>query len=673
MNSGKIIKAGNLLLLGIVLILSAPFTASAQNMEKTLERGITLTGTLKPGGEHTYRIEAGNDMFIFGYVLQQSVDVKLEITGPDGSTLATFDQPARGREYYQFTTSAAGIYHLKVSPFEEGEGEYSVTLRTVEAVPDDPGEQVKQLLSKYNYAQGPGAAVMVVQDDEIIYTGYFGMANLTFGIPFNENTRHNIGSTSKHFANFALLLLQEDGKLSLDDDVRKHIPELPDFGHTVTIRHLSTHTSGYREFLNTLAMTGRPLGADLSREKIIEIVQRQPELQNIPGAEWNYNNTGYALIAEIIKRTSGMSFPEYMKQRVFSPLEMYSTVVRGSQAHVVESRSAGYYQSEEGEYLEATDLGGAMGAGGIHSTMEDLSRWVANFSDPQLGTPAMIDSMVTPYTLNNGAPTGYGLGLFIQEYKGLKYIQHGGADVAHRSMLAWYPDINAAVITQSNDASFNAAGISAQVTDIFFQDHLNDEENAAEETDSSEEAEFAYRAENFDQLAGRYELSVMPGFVLTFSREGDQLFTQGTGQPQVALNATSDSTFSLVGVNAALTFHMKEDGSADSLTLHQNGNHIAHKIEWNPSDEELAGFSGVYFSEELQTRYKVVVSEEGKLQLEHYQLNDPIELEAGVKDEFSGGFPISNIKFVRGEAGEIIGFTAGNGRTRDVHFTKLTE
>lgn len=656
-----------------LLLITAAAETEAQSLEKSLERGTTLTGTLKQNETHAYRIEAGADMFIFGYVLQQTVDVKLEVTNPDGSILASFDQPARGREYFQFNTETAGTYHLKVIPFEEEEGNYSVSLRKVEAIPADPGEQVKQLLSKYNNAQGPGAAVMVIQDDEVLYSGYFGMSNLTFGIPYNENTRHNIGSTSKQFANFALLLLQEDGKLSLDDDVRKHIPELPDFGQTVTIRHLSTHTSGYREFLNTLAMTGRSMNATLSRDKIINLVQQQPELQNIPGEEWNYNNTGYALIAEIIKRTSGMSFPEFMKQRVFNPLEMYSTVVRGSQAHVVESRSAGYYQSDEGEYLEATDLGGAMGAGGIHSTLEDLSRWVANFSDPKLGTQAMIDSMMTPYVLNNGTPTGYGLGFFIQEYKGQKYIHHGGADVAHRSMLAWYPELDAAVITQSNDASFNAGGISAEVTDIFFKEYLKDEESETEETEPAEDDVFTYNTGDFDLLAGRYELSVMPGFVLTFSREGEQLFAQGTGQPQIALNASSDSTFSLVGVNAALTFHMNEDGSADSLTLHQNGNHIAHKIEWNPSEEELAGFSGVYFSEELQTRYKAVVSEEGKLQLEHYQLNDPIELEPGVKDEFSGGFPISNVQFIRGEAGEVTGFKAGNGRTRGVYFTKLSE
>jgi CubicO group peptidase (beta-lactamase class C family) len=485
-----------------------------------------------------------------------------------------------------------------------------------------------------------------------------------------EQTLHNIGSTSKQFLAFGLLLLQEQGELSLDDDVRKHIPELPEFEHTITLRNIVNHTSGYREFLNTIVMTGRNASTDLSQEKVIEIVQRQPELQNEPGAEFNYNNTGYVLATEVMERVTETPFPKWMEENVFKPIGMNHTVVRSSPKQVVERRSTGYSMGEEGQYVQETDLGGAMGAGGIHSTMEDLAKWIDNLLNPTVGTPEMIKEMTTPFTLKNGTSTQYGLGLFIQEYKGLKYFHHGGADVAHRSMLMVFPEINAAVVTQSNNAAFNGS-ISTQVAEAFFAEHMEQQgstpEDESEEVESPEE--FVYDVTGFEALTGRYELSIAPGFILTFSRDEDRIYTQATGQPEIDIKATSDSTFSLVGVPASVTFHRNEDGTADSLTLHQNGNHIAKKIAFELSFNDMKEYTGRYFSDEIETLYTLAI-EDSSLVLKNYQFEDAIELSAGNTDSFSGGFPIAEISFERDESGKITGFNASNGRTRGVFFAK---
>ena len=648
------------------LLVAVIFSVNGMAQDATqLKQGEEINRSLTTGETHLYTLELNKGIFVFGHVDQKTVDVVLKITDPNGELVGEFDSPARGRETFRFTTEMEGAFVIQITPFEEGEGDYSILVPVIEPVAQTPEGKVDQMMAEYS-GEVPGAAVMVTQDDKVLFQRSYGMANLAYDLKMNEETVHNIGSTSKQFLTFGLLLLQEQGKISLDDDVRKYIPELPEFEHVVTLRHLVNHTSGYREFLNLMAMTGQNMSQDLSQEKVIEIVQNQPVLQNVPGAEFNYNNTGYVLMTEVIERVTEIDFPSWMKQNVFEPIGMSHTVVRNDPYQIVENRSHGYTFAEDGGYQEVTDLGSVAGAGGIHSTMGDLKKWIENLLEPQVGTEDMIQEMTTSFKLNNGTETGYGLGLFVGEYKGLKRFEHGGADVAHRSMLMVFPEINAAVVTQSNFSNFDGS-IANKVTDIYFSDHFQEKEN---EGDTNEEiAVFEYDPEDFDPLAGRYELSIMPGFILKFDREGDRLYTQATNQPEVNITATSDSTFSLVGVNASVTFHRNEDGSADSLTLHQNGNHQAKRIEFEPSMDELKTYEGRYFSEEIDTIYDIIM-DDSTLAMKTFLIEDNMPLSPTTEDKFSGGFPISEVTFVRDEAGNIKGFEASNGRTRGVFFEK---
>ena len=365
-----------------------------------------------------------------------------------------------------------------------------------------------------------------------VFSKAYGMANLSYGIPWEVDTRTNIGSTSKQFTAFAIMLLAERGELSLDDDVREHIPELPDLGETVTIRHILSHTSGYREFLNLLAMTGRRLdhGDFIDRSEIIDIVQRQPALQNSPGSEFNYNNTAFALAAVIVERISEQDFHEFMEENVFGPLGMTRTMVRPSPEHIVAEKSEGYTPGPGGIFLEIGDLGGAVGAGGIYSTVGDLQTWIENYANPVVGSPEIFQEMMTPNILTNGDTTGYGLGLFIDEHRGLRRVHHGGADVAHRSQLAYYPEINAGITTQSNHAGFDGT-IAFRLAEAFFEADMEPEEERPRRTAPEGEAfdAAAYDPEAFDELAGRYALEEAPAFILRFFREDDTFFTQATG------------------------------------------------------------------------------------------------------------------------------------------------
>lgn len=665
-------------LLAAFTLLFAAGELSAQPTE--LRRGRTLSGTLAAGDTARYTFEAGENDFVLGEVNQISIDVTIRVLDPDGQQRARFGGLGRGPERFSGQPSGAGTYTVELivaGDDDDASGEYEITLLRQERVATDPKKLADQMMARFDGEHSPGAAVRVWRGGETLYSKTYGMANLTYGIPFGPDTRTNIGSTSKQFTAFAIMLQAERGHLSLDDDIRKHIPELPEFDQTIQVRHLITHTSGLREFLNLLRMTGRRLdrGDWIDRSEIIEIVQRQPKLQNVPGAEWNYNNTAFGLAATIVERTSGQDFHAFMQDNVFGPLGMTGTMVRPSPRHMVPNMSEGYTPTPDG-YLQIGDLGGAAGAGSMYSTIADLQTWVENFANPRVGTRESLDEMMTSYVLNDGEESGYGYGLFMDEHGGLKRVQHGGADVAHRSMLVYYPEINAGITTQSNHAQFNS-NMAFELAEAFFKDAMELEEEgegegAAEDEDFDVEG---YDPEDFDEFVGRYPLDAVPSFVLTFTREGETLYAQATGQQRLEIVPTSDSTFRLLAVEASITFLRGEDGEVEGAILHQNGqNQRATRLaddeapeEWAPTEDELADYAGRFYSEELETFYAFAV-EDGELVMRQRRLGD-VTLAPGEEEHFTGG----NFTFVfeRDRNGVVIGFYLSNVRTRDVRFGRV--
>lgn len=538
--------------------------------------------------------------------------------------------------------------------------------QTADATMLPPSEKISELISEYDNDETPGGVILVMRNGEVIYTRAFGMANLSYGVPFTASTPTNIGSTSKQFTAFAIGLLEEQGELSLDDDIRKYIPELPDFGDTVRLWHLISHTSGYREYLNSFVMSGRMLGDQVDYREIIPLVQRQPELQNTPGDSYNYNNTGYALLAMVVERITGDSFPVWMQENVFLPLEMNSTLVLRHRGQVIPGSAQGYGRDEDENFIKLADLSASMGPGGIYSTAEDLAKWVMNFYEPKVGSEALIEKMQTSFVKNDGDKLGYGFGLMMDEKDGLQRVYHGGADIAHRSEFFMYPDIQGAVITQSNNNRFPGS-VALRTAEAFFADVME-----LENKDDIDPENFEYDPEKFDKLAGRYELEAAPGFILEFTREGDTLYTQATGQGRVEIYASSDSTFYLKVVDASVTFHRNEEGEVDAMTLHQNGNHRAKRLweaAWTPSPEVLQMYLGRYFSEELEAFYEVALNDEEELVLRHRRFSD-IPLKAEAEDEYSGSFPIAGVQFIRNDEGLVTGFTASSGRSFGIVFEK---
>lgn len=662
-----------------LLLLSASNALTQEAQEKALtskDLNKVLSDSLAPGSTHAYTLALKAEQFVYGEVNQISVDVVVTVKNPEGKILKNFDGPGEGPEPFQFESGAEGVYRIEVKPFKEESGRYTMVLKGLEPKAKDPKKRVDQLMAAFIDAEKPGVAVAVVEKGKVIFEKAYGMANLTYSIPFTTQTLNNIGSTSKQFTAFAIALLAKDGKLSLDDDVRNHIPELPDFGKTVTLRHLLTHTSGYRAFINLLAMGGLNLseGDYIHRDEVIEIVQKQPALQNDPGAEWNYNNTGFSLLATVVERVTEQPFPVWMRKNVFKPLGMNNTFVRAHPRQVIPNSSLGYVADKEGGYQEGRDIASSMGAGGIYATVGDLAKWINNLRTGKVGGKEIIKQMTTRFVLTDGDTTKYGLGLFIDKHRGLSRIQHGGADMAHRSMLAYYPDIDAGFITQSNNAAFPGT-LNNEIAETFFSKQMEPEDaEKAEETEKTESAPFNpedYDPEKFDELAGRYELEEMPGFILTFTREEDKFFSQATGQSKAEIVPNSDSTFKFIIVEASVTFHRNQENKVETLTLHQNGDHPAKRLHdepYKPTPEELMGYTGRYFSDELETFYTLAVKD-SFLVVQHKRMED-IKLTPAKVDTFTASFPIAELIFIRNDAGDTAALKVSNGRTREVKFEK---
>src|SRR5688572_748478 len=644
------------------LLLLCAGGAHAQRAAR-LQVGSPVRATLAADDTLRYELDLPKSRFVAGRVDQDSVDATVTIMGPAGKQLQRAARVGRGApESFAFATDTAGRYVIEVAPATAGKGgAVRVQLTRSEPVATTPEGKVDQAAAQL-YKDTPGAVVGVIKGGKLAFVKGYGAADLTYGMPFTAETPTNIGSSSKQFTGFALALLASRGKLSLDDDVRKHIPELKDFGKTITLRHLLTHTTGYREFINTLIIEGRQVleGDYIAPDEAIKVINRQPTLQNEPGAEFNYNNSAFSLATIVVERVTGRPFAEWMREEVFLPLGMTKTWVRANPGQIIPGRSVGYIAGEGG-FREVRDLYGSAGAGGIYTTPGDVAKWLRNFKTGELGGPAVIKELTTSFVLNSGAPSNYGYGVFLDTNRGLKRWQHGGNDVAHSSTFVYYPDLDAGYVVFSNYQGV-PGGIAGVVADAFFGEHMTARATATSGVDVP--------AATLRRYAGKYEMTTLGGLIVTVELQGGQLRIQLPGQPALPLRATSMTAFEVVGAPARITFNEAADGPAEGLTFHQEGDHPGKRVAEARPTVDLASFAGRYFSEELETYYDLSV-ENGQLVIRHRRFG-PVQLTQTDRDSVSGSLPVSQVVFRRDAQGNITGFEAGNGRARGILFQKVS-
>lgn len=531
-----------------------------------------------------------------------------------------------------------------------------------------PEGMVDQLLSGYDRRDSPGAVVGVVRSGELVFVKGYGMANLEYDVPNTEQTVFHMASVSKQFAAFAVALLAQQGKLSLDDDIRKHLPEIPDFGTPITIRHLIHHTSGLRDQWSLWTMAGGRMDDVITQENLLALVRRQTELNFTPGSEHLYSNTGYSLLAEIVERVTGEGFGEWLKKTVFDPLGMTHTQIYDDHERIVKRRAYSYRQSPEGGYRKSVLSYANQGATSLFTTAGDLARWLGNFHTGRVGGPALIGQMQQRGVLNDGDTIAYAFGITVDEHRGLRRIQHGGADAGYRTMLAYYPELDAGVVVLSNVASFDVRGTAREVAESFFGEKMQPAEEGKPATPPAPAA-VAISTGLLDRYAGRYQFEGN-GALVTFTRKGAALFRQVQGQAELPLTPLSDSVFAVGGVDARVTFHRETDGRVVRATVQQGDTRALRRIEpWSPTAAELEEYAGRYYSPELETFYTIAV-EDGALVALHRR-HGTIRLSPVEAGTFRGDvWFLGSVRFERGEDGRVTGLRASNGRVRKLWFAR---
>src|SRR6185503_2050142 len=331
--------------------------------------------------------------------------------------------------------------------------------------------RVDSIFATFDKRDAPGCAVAVADSGRTVFAKGYGMASLEHDVPITPTSAFYAASVSKQFTAFAVAMLAQQGKLSLDDDIRKWFPEVPNFGKTITVRHLIHHTSGLRDYFGLLAMTGWPSDGPITEARFLDLVSRQKALNFDPGARHLYSNTGYVLLSILVKRVSGQSLREFADQAIFGPLGMSNSHFRDDHTILVKNRALAYSPRAGGWQLSVPGFD-VVGDGGLFTTVEDLAKWARNFDDHTVGGDELAARVLTRGRLTSGDSIPYAFGLSHGSYRGQPTIEHGGAYGGYRTHLLRFPAQRFAVATLCNTSTANAAQLSQRVAAVYLGDRL---------------------------------------------------------------------------------------------------------------------------------------------------------------------------------------------------------
>jgi CubicO group peptidase (beta-lactamase class C family) len=368
------------------------------------------------------------------------------------------------------------------------------------------GAAVDEVFGDLAKPGSPGCALAVARDGKIIYEKGYGLANIEENVSITPQSVFDIGSTSKQFTAASILLLEKQGKLSINDDIREYVPEVPDYGHKITILHLLNHTSGLRDYLTLFELAGINTDSVTTDEDALAIIANQKALNFEPGSEWLYSNSGFFLLSVIVKRVSGKPLAEFAAESIFTPLEMKNTVYRREHTLIVPNRALAYEAKEkEGGYSIDVSYFEQTGDGAVHTSVEDLLKWDENFYSGKVGGPAFLSELQEPGNLNNGKTLDYAKGLFVGNYRGLRFVDHGGSWGGYRAQLLRFPEQHFSVACLCNVGNADPGKRAHRVADIYLGDAMKEPAgHKKEEEQRKKKNSVPVPAEKLTEYAGSF-------------------------------------------------------------------------------------------------------------------------------------------------------------------------
>ena len=412
--------------------------------------------------------------------------------------------------------------------------------------------EVDAIFADLDRTNSPGCALAVVRDGQIIYSRGYGMADLEHGIANRPQTVFYTGSVSKQFVTMCILLLEEKGLISLDDDVRKYFPELPDYGHAITIRNLVHHTSGIRDYLTLWSLAGNDYLDNMENEVVYDLICRQKELNFEPGTKYLYSNSCYFMMALLVEKVTGSPISKFAREEIFEPLGMKSSLFYDDNRKLIPNRAFGYGRNSEGSFDNMMMRFDLVGSGGVYSTVEDLYLWDQNFYRNILGKggQAIIEKMETNGRYKDGTEVNYAFALENGTYRGLRTVSHGGALGGYRSHYVRFPDQNFSVIILGNLAQLAPAGRCYRVADAFLADSFTEPakgQNYSAPPRAASMNAFTPKSAVLQKISGRYYCSEIDA-TYRFSQENGQLMVEITNGQKHSLTAKAPQIFVWQGI-----------------------------------------------------------------------------------------------------------------------------
>lgn len=514
--------------------------------------------------------------------------------------------------------------------------------------PPDSRAKVDKIFARFAGGSGPGCAVGASLGGSPVLAASYGMADLEHKVAITPETVFEPGSVTKQFTAAAVLLLAQQGKLSLDDPARKYIPELPDYGAPITIRHLLNHTSGLRDWGSVAAIGGWPRTTrEYTHAHVLEILSRQRSLNYPPGAEYSYTNSGFNLLAILVGRVAGKALPEFTREHIFTPLGMASTQWRDDFRRIVPNRAIAYSASGGG-FRQDMPFEDVFGNGGLLTTVGDLLRWNQNFTTMKVGGRSFFDAQHERGRLTDGRTIAYAAGLMVLHWRGRDEVSHSGSTAGYSAWLGRYPEQKLSVAVLCNLAGVNATQLGHQVAEAYLGAITPDPLPPV----TVDPASLAARA-------GLYR-SVRDHQTLTLNLQDGQLRLERRS----LLKPVWANTFALGEEGPLVEF----SGARMRLRSEGDDGNWYEKVDRaDPTPAELAALAGEYASDEAEVAFHVVL--ENGLLVIHRRPDAAFPLSPTYRDGFSS--QLGSIRFLRDTGGQVTELSLGESRVWDLRFRKL--
>jgi CubicO group peptidase (beta-lactamase class C family) len=550
-------------------------------------------------------------------------------------------------------------------------GQQNMTAKT-QPSDDELAKKVDAFLSQWDKNDLPGCSVGVVKDGRLVYKRGFGMANLDYDVPNTPSTLFNLASTSKQFTAASIALLAQQGKLSLDDDIRKYVPEIPKYDDTITIRHLIHHTSGIRDYQALVFLGGLGVDNAYSDKAILNILARQKNLNFKPGAKDQYSNSGYFLLGVIVGRVSGKSLRAFAEENIFKPLGMKNTRFYDNRFEVIKNRASGYRVGPDKRIRARSSLYDLVGAGGLLSTVEDLYLWDQNFYEPKVGNKELISLLTTPGTLNSGEKLAsrYAFGLWWTEYKGLPVIEHAGnMSSGYRALMSRFPEQKFTAIALCNNTAMNQHVIVHKLADIYLDGQFPTGLPSQKRVTESLPEAIPLSEKEALRYAGIYA-NLESGRVFKLSFKDGKLINSGLLRNEIPLMPISENRLLIVAGTDVTELNpvFNKSGTISEIKILTKSGKPDIFVPVKPpfdSPEKLSEYVGTYYSDELNADYKISLKG-NSLSL---QIGESLEtrLIASYADFFTISGGEINLSFTRDDKGKSTGFVFNSGADeRDV-------